>query len=271
MHPQNVNAHHKPSLPASCSWTSGMSQRLTYLQTPREDSKVCLTHLMGHGVHPIRFQWSSPPSCPRRNLIVLSHMTRSLPVSLLLKITSSRSRFWRRVWGARYLLGINTWESKGADAGWPGEAIELQRRPNKRSQELWADSCPWECPHTRPDACASTPLSHSPDAGSPRREWPWARWLWETRHAWSSWQLKTILLTTVSSTAGHQNPSLKGDVSTLHNCSPTLSTRPIGFSLSSPQSTMLTFILEWPMCWKHFPCPFHLANSFMFFKSHPLL
>lgn len=178
MHPQNVNAHHKPSLPASCSWTSGMSQRLTYLQTLREDSKVCLTHLMGHGVHPIRFQWSSPPSCPRRNLIVLSHMTRSLPVSLLLKITSSRSRFWHRVWGARYLLGINTWESKGADAGWPGEAIELQRRPNKRSQELWADSCPWECPHTRPDACASTSLSHSPDAGSPRREWPWARWLW---------------------------------------------------------------------------------------------
>lgn len=66
------------------------------------------------------------------------------------------------------------------------------------------------------------------------------------------------------------NPSLKGDVSTLHNCSPTLSTRAIWFSLSSPQSTMLTLILEWSMCREHFPCPFHLANSFTFFRSHPL-
>lgn len=85
--PPNVDAYHKSSLPLSCSQTSRFPRRQTYLQVLCEDSKVVPASCMSSpALSP------SPPRCLRRSLARLPG-TQCLPVSLLLEVGCSRSRF----------------------------------------------------------------------------------------------------------------------------------------------------------------------------------
>lgn len=157
----------------------------------RKDSEVTLIYFTRCRVHP----YQVPKICTafvseERNLTVLSHMTHSLPVSLLLKIRSSSSLFWHRVWGRWWSWRINPCvRGGGAEAGCTEEAIELQCSYNKGSQELWGEYCLCGCPPPGPDGCASTHWLHSATRCSSRKGATLGEVALGEKQAWNSWQL----------------------------------------------------------------------------------